>query len=412
MPNYLSLKNNSLESRLIILCSQTSLNPENIEHISEILSRSLDWDFIKNIASRNGVLPLVVWNLINNFAQFLSPENYKEISQYLHNHTQKNLHSTFKLIEIAQILEKNRIAILPFKGTTLAKRAYNNLALRQYVDLDILVKPKDFEKTVEILLANNFELISNTFEFKRKPLFLRHKKDIGLINSEDNIRIELHWKLSGSHFALPLEIDELWNRLETINLGGKEINVLPFYDLFVYLCLHGSRHKWEKFSWICDLHELILIKENGSEKFNWEAVHRHAKKYGCEKVVELGLFLVQYFYELKIDYPGFEHIKFDATFLKIAHQIQKKAFSRDVNSSKIGDWYLYHLTLKERKTDRLRLHIYYLIWIFKLTFKPNALDEQVFHLPTIFYPLYYILRPFRLLFNYINFNSKKKPHLN
>ena len=227
------------------------------------------------------------------------------------------------------------------------------------------------------------------------------------ISSDGGVPIELHWKLSGSHFALPFEIDELWNRLENIEIGGAELNALPFNDLFVYLCLHGSRHRWGKFSWICDLHELILSINNSGEKLNWEDIQIHAKKYGCEKVVELGLFLVRYFYKLEIDYPGYENIKNDQTFLKIAQQIKKRNFSKDVSSSEIGDWYLYHLTLKERKIDRLRLHIYYIIWYVKITFKPNALDEQVFNLPTIFYPLYFILRPLRLLFTYFGFNSKK-----
>lgn len=408
MCEYLSLQNNSLENQLIILCSQTSLSEENTKYISEILSRSIDWDFVKNIASRNGVLPLVSWNLLNNFAEQLSFENKEKITQYLYEHTQKNLRLTFKLIEAVNILEKENIEVLPFKGTTLAKIAYDNLALRQYVDLDVLVKPKDFEKTVEILLKNGYRTIENIEGSNKKPLLLSGRKDIGLTNKDGSVRIELHWKLSGFHFAMPFEIDQLWNRLEKIDLGGKEINSLPFCDLFVYLCLHGSRHKWEKFSWITDLHELILNKKKQDEKFDWSKIQQHAKIHGCEKVVELGLYLVQYFYDTQTNYPHFQNIKSDKTFAKIARQIQEKIFDKDVSSSDISDWYLYHLTLKERQSDRLKLHIFYMIWYLKLTFKPNALDMQVFHLPPFFYPLYYVLRPFRLFFTHFNNNSKKQ----
>lgn len=391
------------------MCSRTTLSPENKDRISDLLTQSLDWDSIKNLASRNGVLPLVSWNLLNNFAHLLSPEDNDELSLYLQKHTQNNLFSSLKLVEFVRTLEKAGIAVLPFKGVTLAKIAYDNLALRQFVDLDVLVKPKDFDKTVNFLIKSGYAPIGNPGGLtKRKSLFLRFKKDLGLVSPDGNVRIELHWKLSGSHFALPFEIDQLWGRLETVDLGGAELKALPFYDLFVYLCLHGSRHRWEKFSWICDLHELILVKENSGEKFDWEAVYHHAHKYGCEKVVELGLFLVQYFYDLKIDYPGYEDIINDETLHKIAQRVQKNDFSKNVNSANIGDWYLYHLTLKERKTDRMKLHFYYIIWYLKLAFRPNTLDKQVFHLPPLFYPLYYILRPFRLVITRFMPNSKKK----
>ncbi len=408
MCNYTSLQNNSLENQLIILCSQTTLGVEKSERIAELLSRTLDWSFIKKVASRNGVLPLVSWNLLNNFAESLPPEIEDELSGYLNDHTGKNLHATLKLLETVKILEEAGISILPFKGTTLAKRAYNNLALRQYVDLDVLVKPKDFDRTIEILSDSGYKIIGDPNNLRRKSLFINRKKDVGLLSPDESVTFELHWKLSGSHFALPYEIDELWNRLETIEIGGSIINALPFCDLFVYLCLHGSRHKWAKFSWVCDLHELILLKENSEENFDWKEVHRHAKKYGCEKVVELGLFLVKYFFNVEVGYPGFEAIENDEKFLKIARQMQDENFSIDEISSDMADWYLYHLTLKERKIDRLRLHNFYLLWYLRIALKPNALDEQVFHLPPLFYPFYYILRPFRLFFTYFGSDSEKK----
>lgn len=409
MCNYLSLKDKNLESYLIILCSQTDLSERDIEIVKRILSYELDWDHIRRIAGRNGVLPLVAWNLLNNFSGFLSNDQKSEAAEYLIRHTKKNLFSTLKLIEIAQALEKESVAILPFKGTVLAQYAYGNLALRHYVDLDVLVKPKDFDKAVDVLQHNGYRPIEigSSGGVKRKNLFFRRKKDLGMISNDGEIRLELHWKLSGSHFALPFEIDELWNRLEQIEIGGSRLNDLPFCDRFVYLCLHGSRHKWEKFAWICDLHELILINENSETPAEWKAVRAHAKRHGCEKVFALGLFLVQYFYKIDANNSCRAYVDEDnEAFVKIAREIENKNFSGATDPSDISDWYLYHLALKERQTDRIKLHIYYIVWYLKLTFKPNSLDKQVFHLPDVFYPLYFVLRPFRLLFTYLYLSSK------
>ena len=398
----------SLETQLVIGCSRTHLNGHHAARIREVLKHPLDWVFILGIASRNGVLPLVCWNLRQNFADVISPETQLLLSELLQKQTQKNLFLTHKLIEICGMLEKHEIPVLPFKGTTLAVQAYGNLALRDYCDLDVLVKPKHFDKAIKILSKNGFEPIGEINWLKRNLLFFNNKKDVGLVGPDKMVHLELHWKLSGSHFALPLEIDDLWKRLDKISLGGKDLYALPFNDLFVYLCLHGSRHAWAKFSWICDLHELIRAQEISSEKIDWARVQSHASTCGCERVVALGLFLVNRFFGLKTSYPDFEKIESNPDYEKIAEKVEQKSFSRSGASIQINDWYLYHLSLKERKTDRLKLHLRYFFWYLKIIFKPNSLDESVFHLPAILYPFYYVLRPIRLLFTYQSGKPSRK----
>lgn len=399
---------NNLETQLILDCSQTRLNSQQTARVSNVLSESPDWDFVLNIAAKNGLLPIICWNLLQKFSDLLDPEIKNLLSQTLQKQTKKNLFLTQQLIEIVKILEKVEIPILPFKGTTLAMQAYGNLALRDYCDLDILIQPKHFDEAVRVLSQNGFAPIGKINRLKRNILFFNTRKDVGLVGKNEIVRIELHWKLSGSHFAMPLEIDELWKRLETINLGGTELYALPFNDLFIYLCLHGSRHAWEKLSWICDLHELILTTENSGKKINWIEVQKHAENYGCVKVLELGLFLVHEFYNLKTNFSNFEQIQNNSAYEKIAEQVKRKAFSKNKTSSNIDDWYLYHLSLKERKIDQLKLHLRYFFWYLKIIFKPNSLDKSVFHLPNFLYPIYYILRPIRLLFGYFNLDSKKK----
>src|SRR5690606_4099976 len=146
----------------------------------------------------------------------------------------------------SETLEAEGIPILPFKGPSLSMQAYGDISLRQFVDLDILVKPRHFDKAIRVLKNAGYVPITESSWLKRKSLFFTRKKDIGLVSTDRKVRIELHWKLSGTHFAMPLEIDQLWRRLETVDIGGKKLRSLPLRDLFVYLCLHGSRHGWEK----------------------------------------------------------------------------------------------------------------------------------------------------------------------
>ncbi len=400
--NSAKLSNLSCEQELILLCSRHDLTNEQINRISFLLSLSPDWDYILKAAHRNGVLAVVSKNLTDNFASRLDLETKNQISVFFNTHTARNIFITGKLIEVVKMLDDAGIPSLPFKGPTLAMRLYKNIALRQFVDLDLLVQPKDFDRAIKLFLDAGFQTYGTVEPKKQNSLFINRKKDIGLISADGEVRVELHWKLSGSFFALPIELKELWNRLEKAELGGYEINTLPFNDLFVYLCMHGARHGFERLNWVCDLYELIA----NEAAIDWKAVSLHAKNYGCGKTVELGLLLVQDFFGVKTDYPGWEKIETDEVLKKAAAQIRQKLFAEKFSTTGIGDWYLYHLMLKEKKTDRLKLHLHYLFWYLKLTLKPNAMDRSVFHLPAVFYPLYYILRPARLLFNYF---SNKKP---
>lgn len=385
------------ESALILECSRTSVDSEKVRGILSDTHRQLSWPFIFKIAGRNGVLPLVSSNLLREFHEILDEEIRAALSEFLGGHVRNNLLQTSKLVEIYNLLEAAGIPMLPFKGPSLAVQAYGDISLRQFVDLDILVQPRHFDEAVKVLQKAGYIPIDKATWLKRKGRFFTRKKDLGFVSEDRQIRVELHWKLSGTHFAMPVEIDELWKRLETVRLGGTDVRSLPFADLFVYLCLHGSRHGWEKFSWVCDINELIRETEISGE-INWEDVRQQARRYGCEKTVELGLFLMHSFFGTTIDYPEVARILNDKVLSDIGSKIKGNAFSPTDKSMEIGDWYLYHLSLKEKKADRLRTRMVYLFWYLKVAIKPNELDEAVFKLPALFHPLHYLIRPIRLGF--------------
>jgi Uncharacterised nucleotidyltransferase len=44
---------------------------------------------------------------------------------------------TGSLLQVVDLFSREGIPVLPFKGPTLAMAAYRNLALREFVDLDL-----------------------------------------------------------------------------------------------------------------------------------------------------------------------------------------------------------------------------------------------------------------------------------
>ena len=388
------------ENELIVLCSRTRMSDEIRVRIEELLSGSLEWEKLLNTAGRNGLLPIVCWTLLNQFVDRLDPELKERLSNFFREHLQRNMYLTKKLIEIVDLFEENGIPSLPFKGTTLAMRAYGHIGLREYCDLDILVQPKHFDQAAALLATKGYIQVTSASWLERKFSFLTRRKDIIMVSPDREVVVELHWKLSGSHFALPLEIDRLWNAPKQFDMGGRKINVLDFKNLFVYLSLHGARHRWIKFAWVVDLNELILAFEEGGETVDWKGVMKHAAAYGCERVVEFGLFLVNRFYGYRPDYSGLEKIIKNEEYRSFADQLMKQAFAEKKTPVRFDERYQYYMSLKGRKSHRLKLQAEFVSWYFRILFRPNSLDRSIFHLPRLLYPLYFVLRPVRLFLTY------------
>lgn len=380
------------ESRVVAGCSQVSIPDDVAARLTILLSGPLDWAFVFSVARRNAVLPLVSSNLLSRFGQLLPDEVKPLLKAEFHRRLQTNMYMTSRLLEIVRFLNENDIPVLPFKGPVLAIQAYGDPALRQYGDLDILVRPADFKRAVELLMAD-LEPVTAISWLNKTNWYISPKKDICFVDKERPLNVELHWKLSGSHFALPLELEHIWDSAEAVGVGGSTVNTLSFSHLVIYLCLHGSRHGWERLGWICDLNE--LIRSHG--EIDWNSLEARAKRMGCQNVLGLGLRLVRDFFGLEDLPTTLQHIVDGHAFTEIVSDIRFRLFSPDELRMSLGDRYLYHLKMKERALDRWKLHLHYNAWHLRTIFKPNEMDRKLIDLPDWMHSLYYLVRPARLL---------------
>jgi hypothetical protein len=385
-----------VEDRLLIECSQIIRNSRQTERIAHLLESAVNWNYVLVVAGKNAVLPLVGKNLLQNHAFELPPDVKGFLTEHLNDHLQRNMFLTGKLLEIIRSFDANEIPILPFKGPVLSAQAYGDLSARKYVDLDLLVQPERLERAIQLLRSEGFVPISDVSWLNKSNWHLRDKKDIYFRSIEGMVNVELHWKLSGSHFDLPFEMNGLWARLERISLANVNVRTLPFDDLIIYLCLHGSRHGWERFGWICDVNELIRSQDT----IDWGRVIKKARDLGCENVLNLGLYLIYDFFGREFPFSGWQAVKSDLMFLTCAKRIRSQLFTENHDVMKIGDRYAYHLQLREDPRDKWKLHFHYILWYLKIIFTPRAVDTKTFNFPRALEPLYYVMRPLRLFYNY------------
>jgi len=401
--------NHNLENQLIIDCSQTEITAAKAAAIIDALRQPLDWSYVSETAQRNCVLPLVGWNLARKFDEFLSPEIKSRLDEYFQKQTQGNMFLTAKLIDIIKLFKSNDIPVLPFKGPLLAMQFYGNVALRSFGDLDVLVQTKHLETAIKLLEQNGYEPLSGINWLKKNNLDITHK-DIKFVHKESKVLLELHWKLSNSYFALPLENHRLWNDAETASFGGMKVNNLSFDDLLIYLCLHGGRHGWERLSWICDINEMISSREG----IEWERINKEAKRLGCEKAFGLGLHLINEFFGRQTPVLEWQRNKNGELFEELTRQIRARLFNDDPNFVEINTraWFLeeqlFQLKLREGLWDKLKLYVHHNNIYLEQIFSPNKADEELLRLPPWLSPVYYITRPARLFYTYVVKFKKRK----
>lgn len=379
------------EARLILACARTVIDPDTRGQIAFLLRLDLDWDYVIRKAKQNFVTPLLCRNLLNDFADLLPRDAAARLERYLQQHTLHNLHLTAELLELIKLLESHDIPALAFKGPILAASAYGDLSLRQFGDLDVLVQKHDVERAIKLVAARGYQRSALA------PSALKHKqKDVGLVSRDGQVRLELHWRLSRIYFSFALDhkrnARQMWKRLERVRIAGSDVRTMPAPDLLLYLCLHGSKHRWERLLWVCDIAELI----GAYPELDWTALLKTARKLGCERVLALGLLLAQELLGTALPPHVVAKLAAGKSLRGIAAGARASLFDDPCATKNIFDKQRYRLLLKERWIDKARLGATYSRMYLRLAFRPNEKDRALLPVPKCLSFVHYLARPVRL----------------
>ena len=177
-------------------------------------SPPLDWPAFLRLAEYHGVRPLV--------HQALAETAPPELTQFFRAHTINTLVLTAELLRILRLLDAQGIRAVPFKGPALAQSLYGDLALREFCDLDLLVRETDLRNARELLEAQGYRL-DFALDPRDEAAYIRDEQDYQLRHPAKGILIELHWRFTPRWFAFPLAPAQVWPRLQPMRLAGREV---------------------------------------------------------------------------------------------------------------------------------------------------------------------------------------------
>ncbi len=199
--------------------------------------------------------------VIGNVARNIRSETdlvFKERIDHLHylNKLQQ-LQFTAELIRVDLHFKENGIELMPLKGVILSQLIYGDPTERQSRDIDILIHVKDLDQAIAILTSMGYEINYLFKTPKQKKAIIRHYHHLEFYNSQQNIALELHWKLTSAR-NFEFDTDELWNSSTLIEIGGASFRLMSREKLLHFLCVHGTLHSYFRLQWLCDINQFLM----------------------------------------------------------------------------------------------------------------------------------------------------------
>jgi Uncharacterised nucleotidyltransferase len=377
-----------LEEEFLLCCVRTRFDARATERISVLIQHDLDWDGVIGLARLHSVTPIVYWQLKELFPEAVPPATMTQLRNHFRDTAKRNLLMAAEMIRILDFFEQNGIPAIPFKGPSRAQAAYGNIALREFVDIDILVHKEDAVRVKALLPSTGYEP-RVCLNATQAAIALLSDCEYGFSNPAHGTAVEVHWGVGGRPFFRSLNDKSLWDHARWIPLFGTTILTPAPEDDLLAEGAHATKHWWGCLCLLCDIAELI----RSNPQMDWEQLLCKAKSQGNLRILCVGLSLTHDV--LGVDLPAtvLETLRSDRVANILAHGIRKRLFDRAEEPRDLA-MLLRFIGFKERLRDKLRTLFLYAVL-------PDQADYNYVPLPVRLVKCYYAIRPLRLIIRYL-----------
>ena len=349
---------------------------------AELIPPDVSWDFLVHTAQRHAVLPLV-HRALGQHPGVPSPT--REVLESLFRQSaRRSLVLTAELVRLLDGFAERGIPLLPYKGPTLAQQLYADVAMRSFSDLDLLVRIGDVQRATDALQTLGYVAV--------QPVPPKRRAAHRALASEQMFRratgaalVELQWRITPAYFSVDFEEDWLWRRAARVSLGQRQVPALTPEALLLVLSVHGAKHHWESLVWIADIAQLL----RKCTDLDWDSVLKTARSLGIERLLFLALALAGQVLAVPPPCAVARLVAADPTLPWLCRGVEQHLASEVRGVPYLADHW-FSLRGRERWSDRLR-------YVARLALTPNPQDWALLPLPPVLSPLYFCLRPLRLL---------------
>lgn len=235
---------------------------------------ALDWDATVTRAEHERLAPILYVALRGGAAP--APVLARLRSAWMAADRQ-HLVARTQLREVVGAFGAAGIDTIILNGPALAADYYPDPALRPFVDLDLLIRPRDRQQALEILLGLGYT-------HDRPGRSLAHVPAVYLAppNGSMLLPVDLHWECvehSEGSRATELANEEIWSRATPASSWGQMARTLAAEDLLIYVAANFAiHHTLAGALWQLDL---ALVLKRHRARLDWDAVAARARRWGA-----------------------------------------------------------------------------------------------------------------------------------
>jgi hypothetical protein len=369
------------EAEFILCSTAAAFSPDRLDQLRILLKSGVDWEVVVPSAARHGVMQLIYRALFPGYSAHVPAIVLDRMRREVHGNVVRNAYLAAEAVRLSRLLKEHGVAALVLKGPALAADVYGDVALRQFNDLDLLVRQVDLDVAFAVLAADGFRCKVPL----KKVQGQLSSWEVTLARERGLFQLDLHWRLSPAYFPFAPEGDELWSRAVEIDLGVGPVATLCPDDLMLFLCAHGAKHGWQALSGVCDVAQATRVHQ-----YEWDRLMAHSSALGSLRIVFLGLVLAHKLLGAVIPEAIINAACAEPTVVRAARTFCQYFDRLGANGPGFYQSWSIPLSMIAQRSVRFR-------YALARAFLPVCKDFELVALPPALSPLYYGLRPLRLV---------------
>lgn len=288
----------SLEDKLILSCIKIQPAVIELEKINNLIPLIQDWDYFRLTCIDRGIGPLFYKKLPLLSNSVLIPIGIHTKLQQVYYKTlirSTVLYEHFRRITAAFAVQG--VSVVALKGIYLSEWLYQDIGLRQFSDIDLLVKEEDGLKCIAMLVGLGYiQSVDLRTEFVKSHNEIIHYAPM----IKEGVSIEIHIKLHGNSDRYHIILEEFWRNAHLVNINTIPVLALCDKDLLIHLCIHLDKHFRVGHVQFTCFNDITNLLEKVGDTFNWEDFVNTCRLHKSEDVVFLYIVLVKKYMHARV----------------------------------------------------------------------------------------------------------------
>jgi hypothetical protein len=193
-----------------------------------------------------------------------------------------------EFFRVRELLGREGIRMIPFKGFWLGHEAYVNIADRESLDVDVFTDESDLERIKELMTSAGYseEAAYHGLTFPRIREQFQEYTFEKIEGGVSTFRIEFHWGICPPDYLMRVRLEDLSDQVTAGTFQGRELEVFtPSAQMLLSLLHHGGK---DRFALLKQVNDIAMLMKNGGE-IDWQWLVKVLRRFHAEPLLYVAL---------------------------------------------------------------------------------------------------------------------------